>query len=256
MSRSEKPIIGLNVEYKPVCGSVPSLSYLFSEYAEAIVEAGGAPVLLPPTDDLDVMNATLDIVDGCVLVGGPDLDPRNDGFMLHRFVRPMDPFRERFDRALMDEIASRRTPVLGIGVGMQLLNVSQGGALYLHIAEDIPDAMPHRDNSDPDLRHPIVVEKGTLLERVYGKNNNDVRVNSRHHMAIDDVAPGFIVSARCSGDRVIEAIESARDDWFAIGVQFHPEAASATSLDRRIFNEFIRGAVAFKEAKSAVEFDQ
>ena len=109
--------------------------------------------------------------------------------------------------------------------------------------------MPHRDNTDPDLRHPIYVEKKTLLEQVYGKNNNDIRVNSRHHMAVDDVAPDFIVSARCSGDHVIEAIESTRDDWFALGVQFHPEAASATNLDQRIFSEFIKGVAAFKESK-------
>ena len=250
MERREKPFIGLNVEYKSACGSVPSLTYLFSEYTNSVIEAGGIPVLIPPTDDLDVISATLSALDGCIMVGGADLDPRNDGFMLHRFVRTMDPFREQFDRMLMDEIARQRKPVLGIGVGMQLLNVSQGGTLHLHISEDIPDAMPHRDNSDPDLRHPLIVEKGTIPEQVYGKNNNDVRVNSRHHMAVDDVAPGFIVSARCHGDHVVEAIELVQDDWFALGVQFHPEAASATSLDQRIFNEFVKAAMAFKKERA------
>ena len=246
---NSKPIIGLNVEYKPSYGSVPSVCYLFSEYVDSVVAVGGIPVLIPTTDDIDLITATVDRIDGCVMVGGGDLDPRNDGFMLHRFVRTMDPRRERFDRRLMDEIAFQRKPVLGIGSGMQLLNVSQGGSLFLHIPEDIPNAMPHRDNTDPDLRHPIYVEKKTLLEQVYGKNNNDIRVNSRHHMAVDDVAPDFIVSARCSGDHVIEAIESTRDDWFALGVQFHPEAASATNLDQRIFSEFIKGVAAFKESK-------
>lgn len=247
MSRAvNSPFIGLNAEYKPECGSVPGVSYVFHDYVSAIVRAGGIPVIFSPVDNADVISATLSKLDGFVLVGGDDLDPRYDGFKLHPRVRLMDPVRERFDRNLMKEIARQRKPVLGIGVGMQLLNVSQGGALFLHIAEDIPNAMPHRDNMDPDLRHPILVEKGSLMERVYGKNNSEIRVNSRHHMAIDDVAPGFVVTARCAGDNVIEAIESELDDWFALGVQFHPEASSASNLDQRIFNEFVKGIVARK----------
>jgi putative glutamine amidotransferase len=76
------------------------------------------------------------------------------------------------------------------------------------------------------------------MERVFGEG--EIRVNSMHHMAIDEVAPGFIVSARCP-DGVIEAIESIRPDWFALGTQFHPEAESASALDLRIFEEFIWG---------------
>lgn len=249
---SAKPRIGINLEYKPASGLVPSLNYISNEYIRSVKEAGGLPFLIPPMDDLDDVASTVSSLDGFILVGGADLDPRLDGFKLHRFVRLMEPTREQSDRLLMDEIAKQRKPVLGIGVGMQLLNVSQGGALFLHISEDIPNSMPHRDNSDPDLRHPLVVEKGTLLERVYGRNNGDIRVISRHHMAIDDVAPGFIVSARCPGDNVIEAIESEQDDWFALGVQFHPEATSATSLDQRVFNEFIKGVVVRKEARAEI----
>ncbi len=248
MSRvANPPLIGLNAEYKPACGSVPGLTYVSHEYVSAIYQAGGIPVILSPCDNREIISATLSKLDGCVLVGGNDLDPRFDRFEIHPRVRLMDPVRERFDRNLMDEIAKQRKPVLGIGVGMQLLNISQGGALFLHLAEDIPNAMPHRDNTDPNLRHPLVVERGSLMERVYGKNNSDIRVNSRHHMAIDDVAPGFVVTARCPGDNVIEAIESECEDWFAFGVQFHPEAASASNLDQRIFNEFIKGVTARKE---------
>jgi putative glutamine amidotransferase len=74
------------------------------------------------------------------------------------------------------------------------------------------------------------------MERVYG--DGELRVNSMHHMAIDEVAAGFEVTARCP-DGIIEAIESRMDDWFAIGTQFHPEADSASALDLRIFEEFV-----------------
>ena len=79
---------------------------------------------------------------------------------------------------------------------------------------------------------------GTIMERVYGEG--EIRVNSMHHMAIDDLAPGFAVTARCP-DGVVEAIESTREDWFAIGTQFHPQSDSASALDLRIFEEFIAG---------------
>ena len=76
------------------------------------------------------------------------------------------------------------------------------------------------------------------MERVYG--DGEVRVNSMHHMAIDEVAPGFRMTAK-SPDGVIEAIESEQEDWFAIGTQFHPESDSASALDQRIIEEFVEG---------------
>jgi putative glutamine amidotransferase len=138
----------------------------------------------------------------------------------------------------MRSIADRRLPVFGIGVGMQLLNVSQGGNLYLHLPEDMPSAVPHKDPQDPAHRHGLEVAPGSLMERVYG--DGEIRVNSIHHMAIDHVAPGFQVTARCP-DGVVEAIESEMEDWFAMGTQFHPEGDSASALDVRIFEEFIDG---------------
>jgi putative glutamine amidotransferase len=184
------------------------------------------------------MGQVLDLMDGFVFVGGADLDPENDGFMRHPAVRAMDARRERFDRKLMSLIADRRLPVLGIGAGMQLLNLSQGGSLYLHLPEDLPKAIPHKDSLDPAHRHALVVVPGTLMGRIYG--DGEIRVNSFHHMGVDEVAPGFNVTARAP-DGVVEAIESTQDDWFAIGTQFHPESPTASALDMRIFEEFIYG---------------
>jgi len=150
----------------------------------------------------------------------------------------MEPRREAFDRMLMRLVAERRMPVFAIGVGMQLLNVSQGGNLFLHIPEDLPEAIPHKDTQDPQHRHSLEVTPGSLMDRVYGEG--EIRVNSMHHMAVDEVAEGFAVTARCP-DGVVECIESVREDWFALGTQFHPEAESASALDIRIFEEFLDG---------------
>ena len=137
-------------------------------------------------------------------------------------------------------IAHRRLPVFGIGTGMQLINVQQGGNLYLHIPEDLPKAIPHKDTLDAAHRHGLEVVPGTLMERVFG--DGEIRVNSMHHMAIDELAPGLQVSAR-SPDGVIEAFESTMDDWWILGTQFHPEADSASALDVRIFEEWVVGIV-------------
>jgi putative glutamine amidotransferase len=233
-----KPLIGLNADYRPSRKEGPALSYVPAGYYNALEAAGAIPVILPPLTDRADIARVLDMLQGFVLVGGGDLDPRRDGYQLHSSVRPMDARREDFDRMLAELIGERRMPVLGVGAGMQLLNVSQGGTLYLHVPEDLPEAIPHRDPLDPEHRHGLAVVFGTLMERVYG--DSEIRVNSMHHQAVDDVAPGFAVTARCP-DGVVEAIESTLEDWLAVGTQFHPEAESASALDVRIFEEFVEG---------------
>lgn len=231
-----KPLIGINADYKSAKGNQPSFSVVTAGYYDSIIRAGGIPVVVPPMEDEDDINAILDKLDGFVFIGGADLDPRRDGFMLHPSVRPMDRRRENFDRKIMQNICERQLPVFGIGVGMQLLNVTSGGNLFLHIPEDLPTAIPHRDPQDPGHRHSLEIETNSLMERVYG--DGEIRVSSRHHMAVDEVAPGFRVTARCP-DGVVEAIESERESWVAIGTQFHPENEAASALDVRVFEEFL-----------------
>ena len=233
-----KPLIGINADFRQAQGNQPSFSAVASGYYDCVMAAGGIPIIVPPIDTEDEINCVLDHLDGFIIVGGADLDPRRDGFMLHPTVRPMDPRREEFDRKLVRLLIQRRLPVFGIGVGMQLINVALGGNLFLHIPEDLPNAIPHKDSQDRGHRHSLDIKPGSLMERVYG--DGEIRVSSRHHMAIDDLAPGFAVTARCP-DGVIEAIESEMPDWFAIGTQFHPESDAASALDRRVFEEFIDG---------------
>jgi putative glutamine amidotransferase len=235
---TSKPLILVNVDYRAARKETSPFYYIHAGYCNALLKAGAVPVMVPPFCSDEDIQQLLDIVGGVLFIGGADLDCRNDGFMLHPSMRTMDSRREDFDRRLMNMVAERRMPVMGVGCGMQLLNVSQGGNLFLHLPEDLPKAIPHVDAMDPNHRHALVIEMGTIMERVYGEG--EIRVNSMHHMAIDEVAPGFAVTARCP-DGVVEAIESTMDDWFAFGTQFHPEHESASALDLRIFEEFICG---------------
>jgi putative glutamine amidotransferase len=233
-----KPQIILNSEYRPPKKDTPAFSYLAAGYYNALIKVGAIPLILPPLIDDDDIGRVLDRAEGVVLTGGQDLDPRPGGFLIHPSMRLLDPRRETFDRKLARQAAERRLPVLGIGCGMQLLNIVMGGNLFFHLPEDLPKALPHVDIMDPHHRHALVVEPGSLMERVYGEG--EIRVNSMHHMAVDEVAPGFAVTARCP-DGVVEAIEYQAPGWFAFGTQFHPESDSATALDLRIFEEFIAG---------------
>ncbi|MBN1909154.1 MAG: gamma-glutamyl-gamma-aminobutyrate hydrolase family protein [Pirellulales bacterium] len=235
-----KPIVGVNADYRGPKTDSPAYCYLSAGYCDSLAKAGAIPVVIPITEDEEDLSRTLDLLDGMVMIGGSDLDPRKDGFMLHPSVRLLDRRREEFDRRLMREVVARRMPIFGIGVGMQLLNVTLGGNLFLHIPEDAPRALPHCDPTDPSHRHALEVEMGTVMERVYGEG--EIRVNSMHHMAVDEVAPGLKVSARCP-DGIIEAIESDTEDWFVLGTQFHPEDQSASALDLRIFEEFVAGVM-------------
>ena len=238
----KRPLIGLNCDFRGANQGTPAYCYLAAGYFDAISNAGGIPVLLPPTSDPESLSQLMDMLDGFVLVGGADLDPRNDGYMLHSSVRPMEARREEFDRRLAQEISNRRMSVMAIGVGLQLLNITEGGNLFYHIPIDVPHAIPHRDPQDPNHRHSLIVESDSILGRVYGEG--EIRVTSRHHMAIDRLADSFRVTARCQ-DGIIEGIESAcQDEWFVVGCQFHPESPAASALDIRIFEEFIEGIAA------------
>lgn len=241
-----KPIIVLNADFANPNGDKPAFTYVAADYFDAISKVGGLPLILPPLESDDDLKQVLRQVDGVVLVGGADLDPRRDGWMLHPTIRPLANRREMFDRRLMRLVAERRTPVFGIGAGMQLMNVTLGGNLLLHIPEDRPTALPHHDPLDPAHRHTLELAPGSLMERIYG--DGELRVNSMHHMAIDEVARGFEVTARCP-DGIVEAIESRIDGWFAIGTQFHPEAVTASALDLRVFEEFVD---AVKQSADAV----
>ena len=241
-----KPIIGLNADFVNASREKPAFTYVASGYYDAISKVGGVPLIIPPLDNDEDLDQVLDQVHGVVLIGGADLDPRRDGWLMHPTIRPLAARRELFDRRLMQLIADRRTPVYGIGAGLQLLNVTMGGNLLLHIPEDRPTALPHYDPLDPAHRHTLEIVPGSLMDRVYG--DGELRVNSMHHMAIDEVARGFEVTARCP-DGIVEAIESRIPDWFALGTQFHPEADTASALDLRVFEEFVD---AVKESAAAM----
>jgi putative glutamine amidotransferase len=239
MAKQPRPCIGVNADLV-TAGKQTTALRLGLGYVDTIVAAGGLPVVVPPLGrDVDP-DAYLQQLDGFVLTGGADLDPRKHGLPTHPAVQLMPERRDESDRLLVRRLLERRLPILAIGLGMQQLNVALGGTLYLHLPEEMPRALPHRDPTGQPHRHLCLVEAGTRLEEVYGPG--EIRINSSHHQAVRQVARGLRLAARAP-DGVIEAIETTDPSWFCIGVQWHPEGDTATALDLQLFECFIQACL-------------
>lgn len=250
MSRDNRPLIGINVD---VAGSPKKKHSLFrvaSGYCDSILAAGGIPLMIPATRRESDMDAILDKLDGFVLSGGADMDPRRNGQSMHPSLQMLAPRREDSDRALVKKLIARKMPVLGIGLGMQQMNVAMGGNLMLHISEELPRAMPHLDPADEFHRHLALLQPNTRIQEIYG--GDELRVNSSHHQAVKTLGAGFKVGA-LAPDGVIEAIEHEDASWFFIGVQWHPESESGTALDTQLFECFVQSCCAGVSQKEPLE---
>jgi putative glutamine amidotransferase len=235
-----RPLIGVNADFTPSAKTITAHLRLAVGYVDAITTAGGLPVVLPPMcRDVDP-DSFLDRLDGILLSGGLDLDPRRHGLPTHTAVHLMPERRDDSDRLLVRQIVERRLPVLGVGLGMQQLNVALGGTLFLHLPEEQPRAMPHRDAAGMPHRHLVLVEPNTRLEEIYG--GGEIRVNSAHHQAVRQAAPGLRVCARAP-DGIIEAFEAVDPNWFCVGVQWHPESETASALDAQLFECFVQACL-------------
>ncbi|MFL5328889.1 MAG: gamma-glutamyl-gamma-aminobutyrate hydrolase family protein [Gemmataceae bacterium] len=232
-----RPVIGINADLLQAGKTAPSQARLNLGYADCVFNAGGLPLIIPPLHKDAEVDEYLNKVDGFVLSGGLDLDPRRQNLPTHPTVVPMAPRREESDAKLLKRIVERKIPLLAIGVGMQQLNAFFGGNLFLHLPAENAKAMPHFDNGGGAHRHIVLVEPKTLLDDIYG--TTELRVNSSHHQGIKTLGTKLRVSAKCP-DEVIEAIESTDPHWFCIGVQWHPEAETASALDQQLFECFIQ----------------
>jgi len=241
MAHNTRPVIGINADFIAVSKVNRPHLRLNAGYFDAVVAAGGLPIVLPPLGKEAELSAFLERVDGFVLSGGLDLDPRRQGQPTHASIQPMAERREENDRILIRLLQQMRLPLLAIGVGMHQLNQACGGSLFLHLPEDQPKALPHFDPSSlGPHRHAVLLQHGTRMDEFYG--DGEILVNSQHHQAVKHVGTGLRISAQAP-DGVIEAIESADPSWFCVGVQWHPESETASALDMQLFEGFMHACI-------------
>ena len=237
------PVIGLTGNFRD--GDCT----LAEGYYQSVLKAGGIPFIIPPHEDADVLAETLAGLDGILLTGGADINPLFLGEEPIKELHGINPRRDRQELLLTRLAADRQIPILGICRGIQTMNAAFGGALY----QDIHSQMEgKRIKHDQDLdrtyaSHTVSIEEGTMLHELF--KTGTLAVNSFHHQAVMEPAPGFRVCAR-STDGVIEAMESTEHKSM-LGVQWHPECfiLRGDECMMPLFKWLVKEATEYKEAR-------
>ena len=203
-----------------------------SDYVNAVAQAGGRPLLVPPS--VDGVEETLDALDAVVFTGGSDVDPELYGEEPHAETAGIVRLRDEAELALLRAALERDMPVLGICRGIQVLNVGLGGDLDQHLEG-------HRHDPPGEfIAHDVAIEPNTRLAEMLGERTT---VMSHHHQGLRTLAPGLVETARAD-DGLLEAVE-APDRRFTVGVLWHPEAGQ----DSRLFETLVAEAARYREEK-------
>lgn len=221
-----RPVIGITTYREPASWGVwqRPADLLGAGYADAVVAAGGAPVLLPPLPEvaLDALQA----LDALVLAGGADVDPQRYAAGRDPATGPPRQDRDDTELALARACLEREVPLLAICRGLQVLNVALGGTLVQHLP-DVAGTAAHRAGDGRFHERTLDVAPGSRLAALVGDR---LDVHCYHHQAVDRLADGLRAVA-WSEDGVVEAVERVPEGAFVLGVQAHPEE----SADRRLF---------------------
>ncbi len=231
---STRPLIGLTTYVDTArwgVWDVPA-AVLHATYVAALQRAGARPILLPPDPGDD---GVLDRLDGLVVTGGPDVDPRLDGRPASDDAAPI-PERDSYELLLWHGARARDVPTLGICRGLQTMVLAHGGSLIPDL-DDAGYGTAHREVPGTYTEHEVALEEGSTIAGIYGTTR--MRVNSSHHQAIAD--PGSTVPTGWADDGVIEVCEIP-EARFAIGVQWHPEHPDRLSADLPLLRALVEAA--------------
>ena len=212
------PVIGITcavqqVNDRPSC----CLSHV---NIDAVLAAGGVPLVLPSHAPEELVPTLLDRLDGLILTGGGDIDAAHFGQERHPQADEPDANRDHFELAAARYAYENRLPTLGYCRGVQVMAVATGGTLWQDIPSQLPGSLTHRYPSDTQSHqfHPVTLLAGSRLAAIMGDETHPV--NTFHHQAVQNLGDGLQACA-WAPDGVIEAIEAP--DRFFLGVQWHPE---------------------------------
>jgi len=243
-----RPIIGIPTQTLHAMDGIPEAlpeSWVMNQrYSRVVASAGGLPIMIPLLDDEATLRALYDRLDGLLLPGGVDLDPATYGEPRRPDCGRVDPDRDRVELQFARWAVAEGKPVFGLCRGLQIVNVALGGTLYQDIAAQFSGAIKHdcfptagypRDH----LAHEVTVSAGSRLGTLIG--SAPLQVNSMHHQAVKELAPGLLPTA-VAPDGLVEAVESP-DQPFLLGVQWHPESLVERDLRmRRLMAGFVEAA--------------
>ncbi len=230
-----KPLIGIGSDIEPE--GRRDRAFAYSTYIDSLRRAGAIPVLIPPQPEN--VNDLVAELDGIVLAGGYDCDPQLYGEQPHPSIEMMDRRRQENDLTLAKAARERGIPTLGICLGLQVMNVANGGSLVQDIHAELQTAIEHVSDPEDRARHDVTLEEGTRLRSIL-TGPKTINVNSSHHQAIKDVARGFRVTAEAP-DGVVEGLEDPEHPFY-MGVQWHPEDMPGETSASALFRAFVEAA--------------
>jgi putative glutamine amidotransferase len=241
------PVIGITTRNDLTRAGLPAVM-VQQAYINAIVRAGGAPVLIPSDLPEESWRELFNCLYGILFSGGGDIAVKYFGEQENPKVANVDEARDSIELGLARSAADEGKPFLGICRGLQLINVALGGTLFTDISDQIPGALNH-DWKDSDiykerahLAHSVRIEDGSRAAEILG--GPILQVNSLHHQGIKDLAPS-LKAAAYAPDGIVEAIE-LQGHPFGIAVQWHPEWLVEQESARQLFRAFVIAAGAKK----------
>jgi putative glutamine amidotransferase len=219
------------------------------QYERAVKQAGGEPVRIPLHQTAAEVEKIIETCDGVLLPGSKaDVDPSKFGVPRSPHTAGADTGRDTVDQLLLQDAYGRRKPVLGICYGLQSLNVFRAGSLIQHIPDFLPEDLRTRVNHEAGktvpIAHTVEIERDSRLGEILGRRDQlRIPVNSSHHQSADVIGSGLRISARCSEDGIIEALEGTASDHFILAVQWHPErSVDDDEPSRAVFRALIKAA--------------
>lgn len=240
-----QPIIGITTYNGQTKEELPAV-ILLRAYVEAIMQAGGVPVLIPSElGEGDWMDLYVRL-DGILFSGGGDIDVGRFNGLPHPCVEGVDEARDALEFGLLHFAIEHGKPIFGICRGSQVFNVGLGGTLYTHLDDDNPTLLKHDyfpDYPRNRLSHPVRLGEGSCLAEIMGESL--LQVNSLHHQGIKDLAPTLKPVAHAP-DGLIEAVEVG-DHPFGLAVQWHPEWLTDQQPTRNLFRAFVDSARKYRQ---------
>jgi putative glutamine amidotransferase len=228
-----KPIIGINCDYEEE--RKRPYSFLHRDYSDAIITAGGIPILLPLIKEKKDAVFFLKEVNGLLFTGGNDVPPERYGEKKHEKTICVHPDKEISDFTLVRTAIEMQKPILAICYSAQLVNVALDGSLVQDIPSEVSASIIHKDPGNERYIHSVIIKKDSLLYKITGTGRLDT--NSIHHQAVKRLGRGLKETA-CTADGIIEAIEWDGYPFF-LGVQWHPERMIHNPHHASLFNAFI-----------------
>jgi putative glutamine amidotransferase len=234
-----QPLIGITTLQSKNRDGLPTVMVL-QAYIDAIMQAGGVPVLIPSMLAKGGWDVLYERLDGILFSGGGDISLDYFEGEAHPRIDEVDPLRDSVELDLFHAVVEDGKPFLGICRGIQTVNVGLGGTLYTHLPEQFPSKIDHSypGNMRTVLVHEVKVEEGSRLAEVVGEPI--LNVNSLHHQGLKEVAPTLRVTGY-TPDGLVEAVELPEHP-FGLAVQWHPEWLTDQQPTRNLFRAFVDAA--------------